>query len=147
MDDRETRDGADLRALIRRYRVLWSILPKHLPQKLNGQRVGFDLELWGTHEHPAESERGECGECGRMMSLLNEIAGRVTPKECEFRTRGSAPVDVRMNTHPRSGFGRRVRLGVEVVCRAGYNAVRSECDAGCFATMREHLIELGARRI
>lgn len=143
----ETRSIADLRALVRRYRVLWSILPKHLPESMNGARIGFDLELWGSHAHPEDAGQDECGKCSEVVEALSEVARRISPSICEFRTRGGNPVDLRASVYPRNGFGRTVRFGIEVVCRGGYAAVRTECDAGCFARMRETLLELGARRI
>jgi len=136
-----------LRALIRQYRVLWSILPKRLPESMNGHRIGFELELWGHHNHPAEVGLGECFDCRRVSDLLRQIASTIIPTDCGFRLLRGAPVDSRSSIHPRDGFGRSLRLGIEVVCRNGSPAVAEQCDAGCLIVMRERLIDLGARRV
>lgn len=133
------------RDLVRQYRVLWTILPKRLPESLKGQRIGFDLELWGTHAHPGES--GECFDCRRMLEALNDIAAYVVPHHCGFRTSGGVAADARTRSHPLNGFGKRLKISLEVVCRNGHSALDSQCDAGCLLAMREKLLSLGARRI
>jgi hypothetical protein len=147
MNDSSSSNGEHLRTLVERYRVLWSILPKQLPEIMCGHRIGFEIELWGTHNHPSDAWGGECSDCSKAVEALNEIATHIAPAHCPFRTRGGNPVDTRAKSSPRSGFGRRMRLGVEVVCRNGYQAIDSPCDSACLGAMRERLIELGARRI
>ncbi len=140
--------ASHVRDLVQRHHVLWSILPKHLPASLNGQRIGFDIELWGSHTHPSDAGHVECSECRKVVESLNEIASYIAPDGCEFRTgEGGIPVDVRQSFHPRNGFGRSVKLGIEVVCRGGHSAVASQCDGGCLFGMRGKLEALGARRI
>lgn len=137
----------DLRALAKQYRVLWDILPKRLPVSMNGHRIGFEIELWATHSHPVDVGLGECFDCRRALDVLSRIAATIAPVECDFRMMRGVPVDSRVSVHPRDGFGRIVRLGIEVVCRSGRPAVAEQCDAGCLLAMREKLIALGARRI
>lgn len=136
-----------LRALVQEYRVLWTILPKRLPKSMNGHRIGFEIELWGTHSHPIETGTGECFDCRRMLDLLEEVAIHVAPGECIYRETCGTPVGSRSHLHPRDGFGRSVCLGFEVVCRGGYAAVAEQCDAGCLPGIRERLLSIGARPI
>jgi hypothetical protein len=143
----KTQGSSDLRASVQRYRVHWAILPKRLPDSVTGHRIGFEFELWGTHDHPLEAGPTECVECRRVRDLLERLGKHIAPTACEFRTNGHRPVDMRMAFLPRDGFGRHTCLAVEVVCRSGASAVAAQCDAGCMPGMRDKLEALGARRI
>ena len=140
-------DLAPLRAIVNRYQVFWGIAPKLLPESMNGNRIGFEIELWGTHDHPADAGKGECFECGRMLDLLEGIAKWIAPRQCESRTTSGDAIDTRTTRHKRNGFGSKISVTLEVLCRNGHLAVSSQCDAGCLFGMKEKLIALGAQRI
>lgn len=143
----ESSRNNDLRALAQEFRVLWTILPKRLPACMNGHRIGFEVELWGTHNHPIEAGSGECFDCRRVLGVLEEIATLIAPSECVYRETRGTPIDSRSHLYPRDGFGRSIRLVIEVVCIGGSAAVAAQCDAGCLPGMRERLLAIGARQI
>ena len=64
----------ELQALVRQHRVCWDVLPEQIPVKESPLlKVGFDLNLYGTHalgEHPMPG----CEKCKHIFNDLRKIA-------------------------------------------------------------------------
>ncbi len=138
---------AELSSAVKQYRVCWEVLPKRLPDSMERRRIGFDIELWGRHNHPREAGDAECFDCGHVRAQLLRISEWLTPGRCRFRTGEGHASGFRMQTSIPEGYGRSLLIQIEVVCRTGPEALACACDGSCLKEMQDRLRSIGARQL
>ena len=77
MDQEETIN--QLKDLIQRHKVCYEVWPENLVAKGQLVKVGFDLELEGTHEHPGSEVLPGCPHCQEVYRDLQRIAEWIMP--------------------------------------------------------------------
>jgi len=75
-------DIAVLKQLVVRHKVCWEVVPIwHVPLGGRKVKIGFEVELFGTHDHPKHSPAPGCEECHTIFSDVRRIATAVLPHE------------------------------------------------------------------
>jgi hypothetical protein len=134
-----------LRDLVRRHKVCWEVYPHTLKVATGLRHVGYELELFGTLDHPIQPVRPGWPECRSVYHDLLEIAHWIIPREPRASRHDIEPFEVALNFSPKRKFRRDVRLTIEIVHRDGFDRAIDECEVRCLQEMKEKLKELGAR--
>lgn len=137
----------DLKQLVKDYKVSWAVYPEWGPdERWESQKVGYDLELVGTHFQPQHAPSPGCPECSEVYDALHRIGEWILPKG-EHATRYQIDrFDGRLATSPRHGFRQEVTLTIRIVHRGDYRRPIDECESTCLLDMERNLSALGARR-
>ena len=69
------------RSLAVLYRVHWQVYPEYRLVDDSLVKVGFELLLLGTHDHPRQLPAPGCDDCVKVYKALSGIAGFVLPRE------------------------------------------------------------------
>lgn len=141
MNGRET--IVRLQELIRRHQVCYEVWPENLV--VNGQliKVGFVLELEGTHEHPGSEVQPGCQQCQEVFRALQRIAEWIMPTEARPTTYEIQPFDRALRYAPKRKRRPEVSLTIKVIHRQGFDQPVDECEELCLREMRLKLAELG----
>ena len=136
----------ELQDLVDRHEVRWGVYPEWGPDaKWQQQKVGFDLELTGTHFEPKHVPSPGCDECRAVYAALHRIAEFIRPKELRST---KYDIDVFTGTlarrHPSDAP--RVTLTIRLVHRDRYRDPVDDCEITCLNEMEESLAALGATR-
>ncbi|MHB8879709.1 MAG: hypothetical protein ACYC8T_38975 [Myxococcaceae bacterium] len=133
-----------LRELALRHGVRYEVLPDM--QVVDGQvvRVGFDVQLYGLHEHPEGVTPG-CPECARVYAALREIAAWILPTEERPSRYEIEGFDRALHLAPDLTDRDEVRLEVKVLHRRDFFAPIDRCEKRCLAEMKQKLARLGVR--
>jgi hypothetical protein len=76
------RPPAVLMELVERFRVCWEMFPEIICIDRETRRVGFALELYGTHEpEDVDHHTQRCFHCQRVFAALHVIADWILPRE------------------------------------------------------------------
>jgi hypothetical protein len=73
--------GARIRDLVQRFRVCWSVRPEECFVDGTKRKIGFALELCGTHELGTLHVSPGCEHCRPVQAALKEIANWILPRE------------------------------------------------------------------
>lgn len=137
----------DLKRLVENHKVHWSVYPEWGPdERWQQQKVGYDLELVGTHFQPEHRPSPGCSECRRVYDALHRIADWIMPNE-ERRSRYVIDrFDGRIEMSPRHDMRQEVTLIIRIVHRDDYRQPTDECESTCLMEMERNLAALGATR-
>ncbi len=132
-----------LRELVRRHQVCYEVWPENLVS--NGQivKVGFALELEGTHEHPDSEVLPGCRHCQEVFNDLRRIAEWIMPAEGRPTTYEVQPFDRAIRYSPKRKRHPEISLIIKIIHRQGFNQPVDECEQMCLREMRQKLVELG----
>jgi hypothetical protein len=107
---------------------------------------GFDLELYGTHDHGHSSLTPGCERCVATYGDLRQIAEWILPKE-------ERPSVSEIESFDHSLHGERsakprfeVELKIAIRHRHGWDRPVDECEKRCLGEMEAKLREIGVRR-
>ncbi len=142
--DTADRQEAHLRELAARHRVRYEVHPETQVVEHQLARVGFDLQLYGLHEHPEHVMPG-CPECTKAYAALREIAQWILPTELRpsrYEIEGYHP---ELRAAPDLKARDEVRLEVAIVHRHDFFAPIDKCEERCLSEMKQKLRRLGVR--
>lgn len=135
-----------LKAFARLHRVCWEVLPEQLVMG-GGQilQIGFNLMLYGAHEHDTDRPRPGCEDCRRIFLDLREIAEWILPKD-ERPSRYEIEVyDSAVRYDPIRGNRPDVTVTIKILHRAQFDAPVDQCEVFCLHEMEEKLLQIGAQ--
>jgi hypothetical protein len=109
---------ADLRHLVRRYRVTWETRPELAPKGRTVAPIGYAIERCAVPDHPGHDERIACPECSAVEDGLEQLVGAVAPSEVVHVNRGALQLGTAHDKAP------EVTATVTVIHRDGGGANR-----------------------
>ena len=131
--------------LVRQFRVCWEVSPEYAYVNQERRQVGFDLELYGTHEPWVEHPSPDCDHCLRVFHALQTIAEGILPQEYRPSRSDLGIYDQAIHYDRKRGERPDVVLAIKITHREGYDRPVDECENRCLNEMKQHLRELGAR--
>lgn len=145
MGERRSGGEAELRDLIERYQIAWTVRQELAVHDGTLRPIGFVVELSGTHREPKHTPTPGCEECRPLRAALERIAHAVLPDE----TRPSW-YDVVVE----AGFGfehgrtdrPEISATISVLHRGAIDRPVDACERECVDEIGRHLSALGARR-
>lgn len=131
-----------LKDIVRRHRIVYEVWPELSYMTGHQVQVGFELELYGVHEHPEGAVPG-CPECQRTFRDLRRLAGAIMPAEGRPTDYKLQPFDRSFHLSPERKFANEVRLTMRIQHRHDYQDPVDDCERRCLAEMRDRLERLG----
>lgn len=136
----------ELRALVERYKVCWNEYPLWFAAPNQTRvKIGFEIDLWGTHDHPAHPAAAGCEQCRPVRAALEKIASAVIPAD-HRRTRAEIlPNDPSLHMAAQRHRRKDVLLEIHLIHRnAAVDAPVDDCEEQCRREVEAKLKELGA---
>ena len=140
----EPGDAADLKALVRRFRVCWEVYPLRILAKEGIRKIGFDLELFGTPECGIEHVMPGCEHCQRVEVGLLDIADWIMRRGTADSTHIVSPDGASLSYAPVRANRPDVVVRVFIGHRHQWDQPADECDERCLKDIQQALAELGA---
>ena len=134
-----------LKDLVEMHQVCYEVWPELLIVKGQRVKVGFDLELVGTHEHGTSTMSPGCPRCIRTFEDLRQIAEWIMPKEQRPSRYEIEPYDHALHESAQRKFQPEVILSMKILHRHGFDQPVDECEERCLKEIRGKLAELGVR--
>lgn len=136
---------AHLQDLVRKHNVFYAVYQERVLKEESMERVGFDLELYGIHDHPQGIINPGCDQCEVVYEDLKQIAEWILPKEERASVYKIAPFDQALHMPPSRQFRPEVELQIRILHRHDPEETIDDCERLCLKEMRERLAALGAR--
>lgn len=143
--DNEQGTIAHLKDLVRKHNVFYAVWQEPILKEEGLERVGFDLELYGIHDHPQGIINPGCSQCEEVYDDLKQIAQWILPKEERASVYKIAPFDQALHMPPSRQFRPEVELQIRILHRHDVERPIDDCERLCLKEMRGKLAELGAR--
>jgi len=128
------------------HRVCWEVLPEQLV--VQGGRilqVGFNLMLYGAHEHDTDRPRPGCEQCRLIYTDLREIAEWIVPQD-ERPSRYEIEVyDHAVRYDPVRGNRPDVTVMIKILHREQFDAPVDQCEVFCLHEMETKLLQIGVQ--
>ncbi len=134
---------SQLKELVQLHCVCYEVWPEFLVAGGQRVKVGFNLEMFGTHQHGTSSLSPGCARCVRTFEALSQIADWIMPKEERASRYEIEPYDRALRESPRRKFRVEVVLSMKILHRHGFDQPVDECEERCLKEMREKLAVLG----
>jgi hypothetical protein len=134
-----------LKDMVEMHQVCYEVWPELLMVKGQQVKVGFNLELAGTHEHGTSTLSPGCPRCIRTFEDLRQIAEWIMPKEERPSCYEIEPYDRALHESAQRKFVPEVVLSMKILHRHGFDQPVDECEERCLKEMRNKLAELGVR--
>ena len=144
LENRTEDHAAHLRQLAARHGARFEVLPEMQVVNHGVIKVGFELQLWGLHEHPKGVMPG-CQECVKTYAALKEIAAWILPKEERPSWYEIQGFDRALHMDPDVKDRDEVLLEVKILHRHDFFAPIDACEERCLREMRQRLGRLGMR--
>ncbi len=114
-------------------------------QVVDGEKraIGFNLELYGTHDHGESSLEPGCPKCVRTFEDMKTIAESILPTGDRASQYEILPFDHALALDPGRGLRAEVVLKIKILHGQNYFAPVDECEEACLAEMKQRLKELG----
>jgi hypothetical protein len=136
---------AHLQELVRKHNVFYAVYQERVLKEESMERVGFDLELYGVHDHPQGIINPGCSQCEEVYEDLKQLAEWILPKEERASVYKIAPFDQALHMPPSRQFRPEVELQIRILHRHDPEEPIDDCERLCLKEMREKLAALGAR--
>lgn len=133
-----------LRDLVRLHQICYEVWPEYWPDRRGKVQVGFDLQLYGTHERKDEHPSPGCPACERVFEDLRQIAEWILPKDLRPSHYEILPFDRSLHFAPVRHFRREVVLTIKILHRQDGQLPVDECERTCLHEMTKRLKQLGA---
>lgn len=136
-----------LRNFVERHSVRCEVWPAE--ELVDGKivKVGFDLQLYGTHEHGETRLTPGCERCVQTFQDLRAVAEWIVPREAERASRYEIePYHSALSLSPTRGLRAEVVLTMKILHRHEFFQPIDDCEQRCLAEMRTKLVELGVRQ-
>jgi hypothetical protein len=133
----------DLKAIIQKHTIRYEVWPHY--ELSGGKRlvVGFDLELYGTHDHGNTSLSPGCQICRETYTDLRRLAEWILPKEQRPSKYEIPPFDQTLRASAGGPF--EVVVPIRIEHRHGFFDPVDDCEERCLKEMQGKLAELGVR--
>jgi hypothetical protein len=135
---------AEIKALVRRFRVCWEVYPLQILATEGIRKIGFDLELLGTPECGTEHISPGCQHCQRVETALQEIAQRIMMRESPSCTHIVSPDGATLSYASVRANRPDVVVRVFMAHRHEWDQPADECMERCLKEIEQALTELGA---
>lgn len=135
-----------LKEFARLHRVCWEVMPEQFVAE-GGHllQVGFNLMLYGAHEHGTESPIPGCQQCQGIYRHLRKIAEWIVPK-VERPSRYEIEIyDNAVRFDPVRGNRPDVTVTIKILHRSQYDAPVDQCEVFCLHEMEAKLLQIGAQ--
>lgn len=133
-----------IKDLVERFRVCWEVHPEQALIRKEIRKIGFSLELYGTHEPGTDHVCPGCCHCQRVQAALKEIAAWILPRERRASIY-EVDVDFQSLTYSRERGDRPdVRVIIQILHRNNWDQPIDGCEERCLKDMEQALDELGA---
>jgi len=140
--DAHSRKEQELRERVRRHKIHWQAWPEYHVRGSERQHVGFRLGLLGTHDRPSTRPIFGCPESWKVYTSLHELARWILPEEGE----SDLQVSVDSASLMVQGDRRDIMVTIKISQRHGFDQPVDAREVQCLATLKERLLELGARQ-
>jgi hypothetical protein len=130
-----------LKEIIRKHTVRYEVWPHF--EISGGKRlmVGFDIELYGTHDHGATRLSPGCDLCTKTRDDLQRLAEYILPKDQRPSQYEIPPFD--QSLHASQGGPFEVVALIRIEHTHGFFDPIDACEERCLNEMLEKLAELG----
>ncbi len=128
------------------HKVHWQIYPEYRLVDEQLVKVGFELVLFGTHDHPSKRPAPGCDDCVKVYKSLTCLAGFVLPREVRPTMFVVEPFEAAL-LYPAPGTPRlEVAMRIRLVHRAESQLPIDDCQRTCLAEIEGRLRQLGIRK-
>lgn len=139
-DDLDT----DFRALVARHHVRFHTYSLQAVRDGELVTIGFEIELYGTHDHPSVRPEPGCTECVRVYRSLRQIAEAVTAHPRRETDRTIEPYEPSLVMVDPRGDRQDVRCRIQFVHHDDYHRAVDDCQRACVREVADRLRGLGA---
>jgi hypothetical protein len=138
---------AELKRLVERHQVCWEVWPEETINR-DGHRaqIGFELDLLGTHDHPADPPTPGCDECAAVYVDLEKIARAILPEGERESDYEIGAFDSSIRFPPEREFREEITLPIRIIHREGFDRPVDACEVRCLREMESKLEALGAQQ-
>jgi hypothetical protein len=135
----------EMKALVTKYRVCWSVYPEKafVDEKL--RQIGFRLELYGTHPPDVGHLDPGCVHCREVWAALKRIAAAIIPDGSRDSEYDIETFDDALHYSKQRKNRAEVELHIDIIHKSGFGPV-DECENRCLKEMTDKLVQLGARQ-
>ena len=137
----ESETVKELKQIIEKQTVRYEVWPHYEIVKGDRVIVGFDLELYGTHEQGKTSLSPGCGLCEETYAGLRHLAESILPSEQRPSTYEIPPFDASL--HESAGGVFEVVAAIRIEHRHGFFDPVDACEERCLKEMCQKLTDLG----
>lgn len=137
---------SEIRDLIQRYKICWEVWPECFVNNSHLDKIGFELELLGTHAEGTDHVSPGCDACVEVYDALWKLAKFIIPREPNLPTMFEIePYETALRYSSIRKNRPDVLLQIKVVHRSGLGPI-DECEQHCLQLMQNRLDALGAYR-
>ncbi len=136
----------ELKQLVEKHTVCYDIFPDCLLIEGEIRKVGFELQLFGTHDHGNSRLTPGCELCVHTFADVRRIAEWVLPQERRDSKYEIQPFDSALHETPKRRLMPEVALSIMIEHRHDFYDPNNECETRCLHEMEKKLKELGVRR-
>lgn len=138
--------AARLRDLVQQFRVCWSDRPEECFVDGTKRKIGFALELCGTHEPGTLHINPGCEHCRPVQAALKEIANWILPREERLSMYDIDIDNQALEYSPAHGNRPDISLTIRIMHRGIIERPVDECEVRCLQEMEQSLKDLGASK-
>ena len=131
----------ELKRIIEKHTVRYEVWPHYEVVKDKRVVVGFDLELYGTHDHGTTRLSPGCPRCEETYTDLRHLAESVLPIEKRPSMYDIPPFDASLRQSAKGVF--EVAVAIRIEHRHAFFDPVDLCEERCLKEMCERLAELG----
>ena len=136
---------ARLKQLANQYRVCWEVWPESLYDDHEQHKIGFDLEIIGTHPTQAEYAVPGCELCHEVYHALRGIAAFVLPDEDRPTRYEVEPFEPKLAFSTVRHNRPDVVLEIKILHKFGLSDIDA-CQQRCLKDIEDRLRLIGVRR-
>lgn len=133
----------ELKEIIVKHTVRYHVWPHYEFHAGKRVMVGFDLELYGTHDHGKTKLSPGCHLCRETFADLERIAQWILPKGERPSRYDIPPFDPSLHSSPKGNF--EVVLPIRIEHRENVFDPIDSCEERCLKEMLGRLAELGVQ--
>lgn len=145
MDD-ATRMTEELKELVEKHTVCYEVFPDRLMVKGEPRTAGYELQLFGSHEHGTSRMTPGCEICVHTFRDLLRIAESILPREARDSKYEIREFDAALHMAPGRGLRPEVALSIMIEHKHDPEAPIDNCETQCLHEMEQRLRDLGVRR-
>jgi hypothetical protein len=134
----------DLQEIIAKHTVHYRVWPRYEMWEGKKGIIGFDLELYGTHDHGKTGMSPGCELCVSTFADLQRLAESILPKDRRLSQYDIPPFDQSLHRSPKGVY--EVVLPIRIEHRHNHFDPVDSCEELCLKEMEDRLAELGVER-
>lgn len=139
-------DDSELKTLVQRHQVCFESYPIwHVPPGGGMVKIGYELDLIGTHDHPQHPVTPGCDQCKLVRRALLAIASAILPANDRASRYWIEPFDTAIHFSPRRKMRDDIVVAIDIVHRGPFDDPVDACEVRCLREMQAKLKQLGVR--